>query len=78
MVLATMLLGYFSRDPIGQLRRRRRLPPGLLELLERALDRDPRRRHRDAVEMLDALRRVERRIERRRARTKGGARRAAA
>jgi serine/threonine-protein kinase len=77
MVLATMLLGYFSRDPIGQLRRRRRLPPDLLELLQRALDRDPRRRHRDAVEMLDALRKVERRIERQRRRTKGGTRRAA-
>jgi serine/threonine-protein kinase len=78
MVLATMLLGFFSKDPIGQLRRRRRLPPGLPELIQRALDPDPRRRHRDAVEMLDALRLVERRLDRRRAKTKGGARQVAA
>lgn len=73
MVLATMLLGHFSKDPIGKLRRRRRLPAGLLELIERALEKDPRRRHRDAVEMLDALRKVERRLARMRTTRRGGA-----
>jgi len=76
MVLGAMLLGYLSRNPMGQLCRRRRLPPSLLELLERALDPDPRRRYRDAVEMLDALRQVERRLARRRERRKKGSRRA--
>lgn len=67
VVLSEMLLGsrWRSRhDP----RRKKKIPPDLQALLDRALDPDPARRPADAREMLVDLRRIERRLAARRRR----------
>jgi eukaryotic-like serine/threonine-protein kinase len=62
LVLREMLAGSDGRD----ISERRRLPAGLGELVERATATDPNRRYPDAVAMLEAFRRIERRHRRRR------------
>ena len=65
VVLATLLFGPLRKPRLPKDHPRlERLPPGLLPLLERALDPLPKRRFADAGEMLVELRKIERRITR--------------
>jgi serine/threonine-protein kinase len=72
LILYRMFSGHlpewpFDWPPPGHDRLRRRLHPELISLLRRAMQVDPRRRFRDADQMLSAFRKIKRRAIRRKA-----------